>query len=232
MKTISAKIAVFAVTLISAALLSGCGSQSTALTTEETSAQAAASETATVSESAAASESTATTSGTEAESSAVVSASSGAITADAAKTIALEHAGLQEADVTFIKAKLDTEDGRQVFDVEFYSGSAEYDYEIDASTGDILSYDYDVENFTAGTAAQSTSSASAAQITADAAKTIALEHAGLQEADVTFVKVKLDTEDGRQVYDVEFYSGTMEYEYELDASDGSILEFDAESIHD
>ena len=34
----------------------------------------------------------------------------------------------------FLHAKLDYDDGRRTYEVEFYSGSKEYDYEIDAAT--------------------------------------------------------------------------------------------------
>ena len=64
-----------------------------------------------------------------------------------AKSIALNHAGLSESQVTFIKAYLDRDDGRVVYDVEFYSGNVEYDYEIDAINGTIFEYDRDIENY-------------------------------------------------------------------------------------
>ncbi len=50
----------------------------------------------------------------------------------------------------------------------------------------------------------------AAYIGEDAAKAAALEHAGLGESEVTSVKVRLEDDDGRIVYDVEFYSGNAE----------------------
>ncbi|MFV0399109.1 MAG: PepSY domain-containing protein [Oscillospiraceae bacterium] len=146
----------------------------------------------------------------------------------AAKTAALNHAGLAESKVTFIKAKLERDDGRMIYDVEFYSGNAEYDYEIDAYTGKVLSYDYDVENYSiaAGGTQSSQPQSSAGQIGEAAAKTAALNHAGLAETNVTFIKTKLDYDDGRTVYDVEFYSGNAEYDYEVDAYTGKILSYD------
>ena len=41
-------------------------------------------------------------------------------------------------------------------------------------------------------------------------------------------KLKLDTEDGIKVYDVEFYKGNVEYSYEIDAKTGKIVEKDVE----
>jgi len=142
------------------------------------------------------------------------------IDAAGAKAIALAHAGLTESQVTFIKAKLDWDDGRQVYDVEFYYDNTEYDYEIDAATGQIREWDRDIENFTPPSTNPGT------QIDAAGAKAIALQHAGLTESQVTFIKAKLDKDDGRQVYDVEFYYGIYEYEYEIDAATGQIRDWD------
>ena len=72
------------------------------------------------------------------------------ITESEAKKIALEHAGVSSKKATFVKSKLDWDDGRRVYEVEFYADDyTEYDYEIDASTGKILSYDYDAEDYKA-----------------------------------------------------------------------------------
>ena len=67
---------------------------------------------------------------------------------EAAKEAALKHAGFSSSDATFVEAEYDYDDGRMVYEVEFYSGNKEYDYEIDAVTGTIVGYDYDIENYT------------------------------------------------------------------------------------
>ncbi len=145
-----------------------------------------------------------------------------------AKSIALNHAGLTESQVTFIKAELGQDDGRWEYDVEFYTANhQEYDYEIDAYTGAILESDYDVENWSAPQ--QNTT---ASQIGMEKAKTIAVNHAGLDGSKVKFVKAELDHDDGRWKYEIEFISGTWEYEYEIDAYSGTVLEFERESIYD
>ncbi|MFI3174029.1 MAG: PepSY domain-containing protein [Bacillota bacterium] len=147
------------------------------------------------------------------------------ITEAEAKAIALEHAGLAEADVTFMITKLDYDNGIQEYEVEFYSGQTEYDYEINASTGEIISFDYDTETPRATTPAPAQAT-STTTITEAEAKAIALEHAGLAEADVTFMITKLDYDNGIQEYEVEFYSGQTEYDYEINASTGEIISFD------
>lgn len=137
---------------------------------------------------------------------------------DAAKAAALAHAGLEEADVTFIHVYLDRDDGRQEYEVEFYSGNVEYDYDIDALSGEVLSFDQDAEHISDATAAPA-----GAYIGEDEAKRIALEAAGLAESEVTALRVTLDDDDGRAEYDVEWYVGRTEYSYEIDAASGSVL---------
>lgn len=141
-----------------------------------------------------------------------------------AREIALNHAGLSSGQVTFYKAVLDRDDGRVVYDVEFWLDNKEYDYEIDASTGSIVSYDYDIEGY-----APSAPSASG-DIGSEKAKEIALNHAGVSSSQAVFLYAETDYDDGRKVYEVEFYSGNKEYDYEIDASTGTIVscDYDAE----
>ena len=144
-----------------------------------------------------------------------------------AKRIALADAGLNEADVTFLTVKLDTDNGRNEYDIEFYAGGKEYDYEIDAVSGAINERDWDVEHY----AAPAPQAAQATFIGEAEAKRIALADAGLSEANVTFLMVKLDTDDGRNEYDIEFYAGGTEYDYEIDAVSGAINERDWDVEH-
>ncbi len=165
---------------------------------------------------------------------------------EAAKQIALAHAKVAQKDVTFIKAELDTEDGRAVYEIEFYSGNVEYDYDIDAVSGEIISNDFDIEDYsipaqsaaapqqteapkqTAAAPAPTTQAANnpSGDIGMERAKQIVLSHAGLSQGSVSFVKAQLDYEDGVKVYDIEFYSGNVEYDYEINAASGAIISFD------
>ena len=148
---------------------------------------------------------------------------SASITEEQAKEIAANHAGVAVADLTFHSVSLKEDDGRRVYDVEFYSGSTEYDYEIDAATGDILSYDNDVENFSIP---QQQGTATGSYIGEDAAKAAALQRAGLTEDQVRWEKCELDEDDGRVSYELEFSSGQHEYECEVEAFTGEILNFE------
>lgn len=141
------------------------------------------------------------------------------ISDDRAKEIALKDAGVKAEDAIFLKVKLEREHGRFQYDVEFYSGSSEYEYEIDAATGKILSADRELEDFIVTPSPASNGET----ITAERAKEIALADAGVRANRAVFTKVKLDWDDGRPEYEVEFYAGSMEYEYEIDARTGKII---------
>ena len=66
-------------------------------------------------------------------------------TKEEALDIAVEDAKLDEKDVKRSRVELDYDDGKLTYDVEFYTDSEEYDYEIDAKTGKILSADREIE---------------------------------------------------------------------------------------
>lgn len=65
------------------------------------------------------------------------------ISPEEAQAIALEHAGVKAEDAVGLHTVLQIDDGRQEYDVEFRVGHLEYEYEIDAVTGQILSTDID-----------------------------------------------------------------------------------------
>lgn len=146
-------------------------------------------------------------------------ASSGAIDEAQARSIALEHAGVAESDAKFYRVERDNDDGRAVYEVEFYSGNTEYDYEISAETGEILSYDSDIE----GWAAQSASSTSGSAVTLEQARALVAERIPGVSADS--VQIEQDREDGRTVYEGEVYYDRTEYEFEIDASTGSFIKW-------
>jgi len=150
------------------------------------------------------------------------------ISADKAKKIALGDAKLAEKDVTFVKVELEFEDNRLVYDVEFYSGNVEYDYDIDAVSGAIVSADKDIENYVipAQPSTEATTKAQASEISVEKAKQIALSHAGVGSA--RFTKAKIDYENGVKVYEIEFKVGNMEYEYDINVVNGAIVSSSAE----
>ena len=59
------------------------------------------------------------------------------------------------------------------------------------------------------------------EISVERAKQIALSHAGVGSA--RFKKAKLDYENGVKVYEIEFKVGNLEYEYDINVSNGAII---------
>lgn len=60
------------------------------------------------------------------------------------------------------------------------------------------------------------------------AKSIALNRTGVSENQAYDMDIELDDEDGKLVYEIEFKSGGMEYNYEINAATGAILKHEAE----
>ena len=133
------------------------------------------------------------------------------------KEIALADAGVSADDATFIKAKGDVDGGVQVHEIEFVNSEIEWDYEIDAGSGDILKKETKPLEI-------------ATDKVAESAKNAALADAGVSAGDATFIKVKLDYEDGVQVYEIEFVTDTTEYDYEISASDNRVIESESEPL--
>ena len=168
-----------------------------------------------------------------------------------AQEAALKAADIEAADADISATTLSEVAGVDCYKVEFTSGEYAYAYTINAETGAVMEMSSQEQNAqTSGTQtetadpaasapAQTSGSASAqAQTSAAApaqnatgtgtvdeaaAQKIALEHAGVKAADATITKSKLDYEDGRQVYDIEWYAGGAKYDYEIAADTGEII---------
>ena len=176
------------------------------------------------------------------------------IGAEKAKRIALENVGVSKARATFTKVELERDDEPAVYDIAFYTASNEYDFEINAKSGEITEKSSkarsgaqppaDPQGAAPGTESgqsagqpQDAPSANAGNtapsydyIGIDRAKRIALNHAGISQSDATFTKTKLDSDDGTKTYEIKFTAGGKEYEYEINAYTGKILDHEKEKI--
>ncbi len=228
---------------------------------------------------------------------------------EAAKSAALQRAGLSESQVTHMKVTMDFEFGVMVYEVEFRCNGMEYDYDINATTGEVVRevIEPDDDYLPSGTqgntgttgnnsavpptapsttsptnvptaapptaaptsppavqpttptqaptaaptrptsapttptraptaaptrptSAPTSSQGSSDYIGEAAAKQIALSHAGVSTDQAYFTKVKLDRDDGRWVYEIEFICGNVEYEYDINAQTGAIIEYDRDRV--
>lgn len=153
------------------------------------------------------------------------------ITLEKAKEIALNHAGVSASDVTFEDRDFDFDDGRAVYELEFYANGKEYEYDVDAKTGKILSFESDRDDHDDKTVTESRPT-STGYITKAAAKKAALDHAGVKEADAYFEKVELDEDDGLVIFEVEFNANGKEYEYDINAKTGKVVGAEQETDDD
>ena len=178
------------------------------------------------------------------------------ITKAEAKIIALKDAGLSEAEASALRVRFEFDDGRFQYEVDFYNNGTEYEYLIQAKNGEIIARDIDGkgngnpdmqdagnqpsadenssvqprEDAENQPAANGNNTAQPQENSLDEAKAAALRDAGLSESDVTFKKTELDHSHGTQVYDIEFYTSDTKYDYEIDASNGTVLEKNIEQF--
>lgn len=189
---------------------------------------------------------------------------------DAALEVALGDAGVNESDATRLRVSEDRDDGRKVYEIRFDVEDKEYDYEIQASDGAIISSDIEtVENYaglqgddtqnnnasqddtdqtaasdqaadqntTAGNGTNQSQtgqnqnntgsgSSSGVAISQDEAVQIALDR--VSGATAQDVRIELDRDDGRYKYEGEIIYNNMEYDFEIDANSGTILEWSEE----
>ena len=136
-----------------------------------------------------------------------------------AKQIAFEHAQVDVTQVIMDDYELDFDDGVPIYELDFDVGPNEYEYEIHAVTGEVLYFDQDLEP-TESNAQVSDS------ISLDEAKQIAFNHAGVDGAQASFDEEEWDEDDGVPYFSFEFEIGEDEYEYEIHAVTGEILDYD------
>ena len=154
---------------------------------------------------------------------------------DAARTAAEEYAGTTALDSVTAEVDSELDEFPAHYEVELHTAWGEFEYLVDAYTGKVLSGQKDLLT-TASTPNETTKpsdqkpdpSGTAQDIGYAKAKSIALKHAGVSENEAYDMDIELDNEDGILVYEVEFKSGNMEYDYEINAATGAILKHESE----
>ena len=201
------------------------------------------------------------------------------ISLEEAKEIALKDAGLNESTqkIVFTREELSRNQGKPCYLLEFYTGTNQYFYQIDAKSGSIIYAGKfitlseakkialddagckDKVSFTEETLVsggiktpyyrlvfadaktqwtyridavlgnvlekQQKEIVTTDFISLEEAKKIALEDAGLDEATqkIVFTREELSRNQGKPCYLLEFYTGTNQYFYQIDAKSGSII---------
>ena len=154
---------------------------------------------------------------------------------DAAAYAAEQYAGTTAVDSVTAEVDPELDESPAHYEVELQTAWGEFEYLVDAYTGKVLSGQKDLlaavsaPNDTTKPADQKPAPSGTVQdIGYTKAKSIALNHAGVSESKAYDMDIELDDEDGTLVYEVEFKSGNMEYDYEIDAASGTILKHEAE----
>lgn len=164
---------------------------------------------------------------------------------DTALETALNDAQVKEADTTRLKVSEDREDGQKVYEIRFDAAGVEYDYEVAASDGQILNVEREeiVSGNTdgagntdqtgsvddAGQANENTSGSTGnanVKISKEEAVKVALERVpGATEKDI---RIEFDEDDGQYRYEGDIIYDQKEYDFEIDANSGTILEWSEE----
>lgn len=170
---------------------------------------------------------------------AISCASAAALDKEEAKGVALEHAGISEAEAKGLHIEYDKDGKAKRFEIEFRADGDEYEYEIDADSGEVLKAEKNdrnllkeekpteppksVEPSASGSPTDSPAAGTEALITAEEAIELALKDACVPEADIRDLDVELDRERNSLVYEIDFDYERNEYSYDIDAITGEII---------
>ena len=154
---------------------------------------------------------------------------------DAAAYAAEQYAGTTALDSVTTEVDPELDESPAHYEVELHTQWGEFEYLVDAYTGKVLSGQKDLlaavsisSETTKPSGQKPVPSGTVQDIGYAKAKSIALNHAGVSENQAYDMDIELDDEDGKLVYEIEFKSGNMEYDYEIDAASGTILKHEAE----
>ena len=131
----------------------------------------------------------------------------------AALQAALDEAGLTADQVTDVDVEFERGLRSSWYEVDFESEGREYEYRVEAYSGEILLTEHESEK----------RSQKHKRIGRKLAIQAALDEAGLTADQVTDVDVEFERGLRSSWYEVDFESGRREYEYRVDAYTGEIL---------
>lgn len=190
-------------TCLTVSLVSGCGQKTDTMVQEQTGTTTQNN-----------------TAGGQASSGTTAQNSTAGITEEEAKNIALTRAGITEADTIGLVVTQDFDDGMTLYDVDIYTPSMDYEYDINTVDGTVVKEDRSVPPQVTADPGTSITSAKAKEL-------ILSKVAGAGEQNL---RMKVDYDDGRTCYEGEVIYNNMSYEFELDAQTGAILEWSEETL--
>lgn len=170
---------------------------------------------------------------------------------DAALEAALNDAGVSESDTTRLQVSEDRDDGQKVYEIRFDVDNTGYEYEVAAADGSILSSDMedqggddatvqgnaqngtldDAQNNDQNTQnnnSQSTGTANNANVAVTQEQAIETALSRVSGATEQDIRISLDHDDGVYKYEGDIIYNGVEYDFEIDANSGTILEWSEE----
>ena len=144
-----------------------------------------------------------------------------AVEADLAKLTVeeVEAKAVETVDGTITKIEYDSSDNE--YEVEVESGSVTYELDINAMTGEVVKKEADDKKLSVMKSDAKAAAKNKNYITTKEAIAIALEH-----SPGTVKEVELDDDDKRAHFEIEIKDGKYEYEFEIDAITGEVLDFE------
>lgn len=138
------------------------------------------------------------------------------ITREEAKAAAFAHSELYETEIWGYDTTFYYEDEIPVIRVSFGTRyNYDLEYKINATDGSVI----DFKEYPFCAELQEV-------ISPEEAEAAALEHAGLDRDEVTFIKTEREIDNKRDVYEIEFICGGTEYEYKVDPLRSDIIYFE------
>lgn len=151
------------------------------------------------------------------------SGSTSEITEDQAKQIAFDHAQVKEEDLTNLKVKKDFDDGVSIYEVDFQAANKQYEYDIKAADGQILTTDFEIDDDYVDPNTQTAVSE------ADAKAAALARVEGASDSDI---RIQLQRDDGQLVYEGTIIYNNTEYDFEINAETGDFLSWEQDSVYD
>ena len=121
-----------------------------------------------------------------------------------------------------IVTEIDYDRSDNVYEVEVERDSASYELDIDAVSGEVVKQEIEDENLSNKTAKKNNN-----YISAKEAIAIAIKH-----SPGTVKSVELDNDDNHAYFEIDIKDGKYEYEFEIDAITGEILDFEKDRDDD
>lgn len=141
--------------------------------------------------------------------------------------LTFDFCGLEPEDVHHLQTSMDYNNGKVTYEVEFYKDEYKYEYELDATDGDLLEWETEWKraDLLAAELEELDRENKIQGISDEEVLSIAAKHAGIDPGDIIFYKISPDYELEEECFEVEFVTAENEYEYKIDAATGKIIEY-------